>query len=183
MFLMLMAQGLNIFRPRFVGLNNFVPYDIDILFEQGSYVQLEFVSLSAPRNNPFVYPGIVESCSHYWSKIAARYASPYSNRIALKNNTDRTRKRSFIFRLLLSLIPVIFYLLLLSLVPLPDALASSDITTTALSRLVVLGTTILGLLSGFGAISNAWVFLPLFSLNRYRSFLDDKIMSFNNVAC
>jgi hypothetical protein len=31
---------------------------------------------------------------------------------------------------------------------------------SVLARLTVLGTAILGLLSGFGAVSNAWTFLP-----------------------
>jgi hypothetical protein len=69
--------------------------------------------------------------------------------------------------MVVSLAPVIVYLFLLSWIPLPDALASSDMMTAALSRLVVLGTIILGLLSGFGAVSNAWAFFPLFSRNRY----------------
>jgi hypothetical protein len=69
--------------------------------------------------------------------------------------------------MVLSLVPVILYLLMFSWVPLPEALASSDIATIALSRLVVLGTIILGLLSGFGAVSNAWAFFPLIWRNRY----------------
>lgn len=63
--------------------------------------------------------------------------------------------------------PVALYLFLLSRIPLPDALASSDFTTTTLSRLIVLGTIILGILSGFGAVSSAWAFFPLFLRNRY----------------
>jgi len=86
--------------------------------------------------------------------------------IGSSSTRDQSRKRTIIFGVVVSLIPVIIYLFLLSLVPLPDALTSSDITTTALSRLVVLGTIILGLLSGFGAISNAWAFFPLFWRNR-----------------
>ncbi|KAF8800296.1 hypothetical protein BYT27DRAFT_7227460 [Phlegmacium glaucopus] len=66
-------------------------------------------------------------------------------------------------RAFLSLIPVIIYLFALSHIPLPAALASSDTATIALSRLIVLGTIILGLLSGFGAISNSWRFLPFIS--------------------
>jgi hypothetical protein len=70
-------------------------------------------------------------------------------------------------RVLLSLVPVIIYFFALSRIPLPAALASSDITTVALSRLIVLGTIILGLLSGFGAISSLWKFLPFISQSRY----------------
>lgn len=70
-------------------------------------------------------------------------------------------------RVILSLLPVLLYLFGLSYIPLPSALSSSDLITSALSRLIVLGTIILGLLSGFGAISNAWAFFPLFSRTRY----------------
>ncbi|KAJ6554381.1 Abscisic acid G-protein coupled receptor-domain-containing protein [Mycena capillaripes] len=44
--------------------------------------------------------------------------------------------------------------------PLPAALSASDRLTATLSRLVVLGTIILGLLAGFGAISSSWAFIP-----------------------
>ena len=74
-------------------------------------------------------------------------------------------------RVFLSLVPVIIYLFALSHIPLPAALASSDTTTIALSRLIVLGTIILGLLSGFGAISSSWQFLPFISQSRYVMFL------------
>ncbi|KJA24873.1 hypothetical protein HYPSUDRAFT_135640, partial [Hypholoma sublateritium FD-334 SS-4] len=63
-------------------------------------------------------------------------------------------------RIFLSLIPVALYLLALSYIPIPPSLKSSDATTAVLSRLIVLGTIILGLLSGFGAISSSWQFLP-----------------------
>jgi hypothetical protein len=62
-----------------------------------------------------------------------------------------------------SLVPVVLYLFALSYIPLPEALSSSDIMTAALSRLIVLGTIILGLLSGFGAISSSWQYLPFLS--------------------
>ena len=88
-------------------------------------------------------------------------------RIYLIFGLDKTRKRSVIIRVFVSLTPVVVYLFLLSWIPLPDPLASSDMTTIALSRLVVLGTIVLGFLSGFGAVSNAWAFFPLFSPNRY----------------
>ena len=72
-------------------------------------------------------------------------------------------------RFFLSLVPVITYLFAFSHIPLPAGLASSDTTTIALSRLIVLGTIILGLLSGFGVISNSWRFLPFISQSRYVS--------------
>ncbi|KIK02881.1 hypothetical protein K443DRAFT_96034 [Laccaria amethystina LaAM-08-1] len=66
-------------------------------------------------------------------------------------------------RVVFSLVPVVLYLFALSYIPLPEALSSSDIMTAALSRLIVLGTIILGLLSGFGAISSSWQYLPFLS--------------------
>ncbi|KDR78231.1 hypothetical protein GALMADRAFT_65417 [Galerina marginata CBS 339.88] len=63
-------------------------------------------------------------------------------------------------RAILSLIPVALYLFALSYIPVPASLETSDTATTALSRLIVLGTIVLGLLSGFGAISSSWKFLP-----------------------
>lgn len=61
--------------------------------------------------------------------------------------------------LLLSFIPVIISLALLSYIPISTQ-ANATLLTSSLSRLVVLGTTILGLLSGFGAMTRAWAFLP-----------------------
>lgn len=63
-------------------------------------------------------------------------------------------------RIILALLPVSLYLLFLSYIPLPIGLKNPDYTTAALSRLIVLGTTVLGLLSGFGAVSNSWEYLP-----------------------
>lgn len=60
-------------------------------------------------------------------------------------------------------IPVLIYLLALSYIPLPVGMKSSDLSNNILSRLIVLGTVILGILSGFGAIRNAWGYLPYVS--------------------
>lgn len=81
--------------------------------------------------------------------------------------TGKSRKRSKIVQVTISLVPVILYLFMLSWIPLPESLASADITTTTLSRLVFLGIIILGLLAGFGAVDNAWAFFPLFMRHRY----------------
>ncbi|PPQ85760.1 hypothetical protein CVT25_003078 [Psilocybe cyanescens] len=77
------------------------------------------------------------------------------------HSTDGWALRSVIgARAILSLIPVALYLLALSYIPLPSSLEPADTLTTSLSRLIVLGTIVLGLLSGFGAISSSWQFLP-----------------------
>ncbi|KAF7373791.1 G protein-coupled receptor 89 [Mycena sanguinolenta] len=44
--------------------------------------------------------------------------------------------------------------------PSPAALSVTDRMTALLSRLVVLGTVVLGLLAGYGAVSSSWAFIP-----------------------
>lgn len=86
------------------------------------------------------------------------------------HSTDGWALRSVIgARAILSLIPVALYLLALSYIPLPSSLEPADTLTTSLSRLIVLGTIVLGLLSGFGAISSSWQFLPFGSRSQYAS--------------
>ncbi|KAJ3997090.1 G protein-coupled receptor 89 [Lentinula boryana] len=73
-----------------------------------------------------------------------------------------TRKLPYI-RILFSLIPVALSLFAISRIPLPQALRDDpkiDLITSSLARLLVVGTIILGLLSGFGAVSNSWAYLP-----------------------
>jgi len=72
------------------------------------------------------------------------------------------QQRPSALRVFLNTIPVGLFLFLLSYTPLPSALPSSNIIVTTLSRLTVLGTIILGALSGFGAINTAWTFFPVF---------------------
>ncbi|KDQ23952.1 hypothetical protein PLEOSDRAFT_1114178 [Pleurotus ostreatus PC15] len=81
-----------------------------------------------------------------------------------KGNT--AKRRAITIRFVLNVIPVLLFLVAFSYVPLPDESLSADIRTSTLSRLNVLGTIVLGLLSGFGAISNAWAFLPFSSRSR-----------------
>lgn len=70
------------------------------------------------------------------------------------------RTRSVLPRIVLSTMSVALYLFALSCIPLPVALSETDRMTATLSRLVVLGTIILGLLAGFGAVSSSWAFIP-----------------------
>ena len=71
-------------------------------------------------------------------------------------------------RVFMSLVPYLIYLFAFTMIPLPESLSTvnSGITTLALSRLIVLGTFIIGLLSGFGAAMNSWEFLPALSKSR-----------------
>ena len=77
--------------------------------------------------------------------------------------------------LLAVLVPLLVYFLLLSYVPLPDGLVSSGISDTftlVTARYNVLGTFILGCLSGFGSVTTAWGYFPLsFGKNRHVNHL------------
>ncbi|KAL0565488.1 hypothetical protein V5O48_016538, partial [Marasmius crinis-equi] len=56
-------------------------------------------------------------------------------------------------RLFINFLPLFGYLYLLSLIPVPSGLTNNDLFTVTLARLVVVGTIILGLLSGVGAVA------------------------------
>jgi hypothetical protein len=64
---------------------------------------------------------------------------------------------------MLTVLPVSFFLFVLSYVPLPSSISTTSGISAIVSRLTVIGTVILGLLSGFGSINNAWDYLPLLS--------------------
>ncbi|KAH9052197.1 Abscisic acid G-protein coupled receptor-domain-containing protein [Lactarius vividus] len=66
-------------------------------------------------------------------------------------------------RILVVLAPLFVYFLILSYVPLPGALLSEENRTFTLvtARYNVLGTVILGSLSGFGSVTTAWGYFPL----------------------
>jgi len=66
----------------------------------------------------------------------------------------------------LTIFPVSIFLFILSYVPLPSSISEKSGVSAVVSRLVVIGTVILGLLSGFGSISNAWDYLPILSRNQ-----------------
>lgn len=66
-------------------------------------------------------------------------------------------------RVIVSALPIGLFIYLLSFIPLPTAVAEQNFGKRALSRLVVIGIVILGCLSGFGAVSNAWAFFPRLS--------------------
>ena len=81
------------------------------------------------------------------------------NVVLIFGRTDisiRTHPRSVIFRMSIASLPVALFVYILSYIPLPVALSSYNPWSSIICRLVVLGTTILGLLSGFGALSASW---------------------------
>ena len=74
-----------------------------------------------------------------------------------------SRIKSLPGHLLVALVPYSVYLFAVSLIPLPAGHAPEGAFDEALSRLIVLGTFTIGLLSGLGAVWNAWDFLPALS--------------------
>ncbi|KAJ7271199.1 G protein-coupled receptor 89 [Mycena rebaudengoi] len=87
---------------------------------------------------------------------------PFSVSLLITAGPDpaSAQMRSMLPRILFSMCTVGLYLFALSCIPLPTALSTSDRMTATLSRLLVVGTTILGLLAGFGAASSSWDFIP-----------------------
>ncbi|KAF9073990.1 G protein-coupled receptor 89 [Rhodocollybia butyracea] len=83
--------------------------------------------------------------------------------ILITTSSQKSTRKIPFFRIIISLIPVSISLFALSRIPLPQALredSNIDLITSSLARLIVVGTIILGLLSGFGAVSNSWAYLP-----------------------
>ncbi|KAJ3907329.1 G protein-coupled receptor 89 [Lentinula edodes] len=83
--------------------------------------------------------------------------------IFIATDSHKTSRRLPYIRIFISLIPVTLSLFAISRIPLPQALRNDskiDLITSSLARLLVVGTIILGLLSGFGAVSSSWTFLP-----------------------
>ncbi|TFK36129.1 hypothetical protein BDQ12DRAFT_756357 [Crucibulum laeve] len=151
MFVLLMMQGAGIFAAR-TRLLNF-RFSLSFLLSAILVLIPLSVSLLAALGSP--------------SPVSAATGS------STTSQRRRTLKRLLGPRALLSLVTIGLYLFLLSYIPLPPALVSSasnssssssetglTLTAAALARLIVLGTIILGLLSGFGAISGSWRFLP-----------------------
>ncbi|KAG8883990.1 hypothetical protein FRB97_005434 [Tulasnella sp. 331] len=61
-------------------------------------------------------------------------------------------------RAVLTLVPYAMYLAAVHQIPVPEALNNKDLITTSLSRLMVIGVVILGLISGYGCISTTFMF-------------------------
>ncbi|KAI0633056.1 Abscisic acid G-protein coupled receptor-domain-containing protein [Trametes polyzona] len=105
---------------------------------------------------------------------------PLSYSIVLSNGSgppgvSPTRQQILSPSLALYLIPNVLFLLALSHVPLPAELPTHNMLAATLSRLTVIGTVILGLLSGFGAIYTAWDFFPVFTRNTKSHPSDEEV--------
>ncbi|OSC96409.1 hypothetical protein PYCCODRAFT_1421048 [Trametes coccinea BRFM310] len=91
---------------------------------------------------------------------------PLSYSLVLSNSSSTpgvspTSQRIISPRLGLYLIPNILFLVTLSYIPIPAGMQAHTFIQSTLSRLTVIGTVFLGLLSGFGAIDTAWDFFPM----------------------
>lgn len=85
---------------------------------------------------------------------------PQSIALLVLSPTPTNICRSAPRAVLSSFIPVILSFTLLSYIPSFTPESDPPFLSRTLSRLIALGTTILGLLSGFGAVTRAWNFLP-----------------------
>ena len=94
---------------------------------------------------------------------------------------DARNRISLTSRATFTAIPFVLYLVAFSQIPLPPHLDTSSkqsicpyhsivttlgVTMNAISRTTVLGTLLLGLLSGFGAVTTVWSFYP-FGRSKY----------------
>lgn len=72
------------------------------------------------------------------------------------DNPGFIQSRALPIRVAFALAPVALFVFALSYIPLPAELLLYNPLTAVTARLVTLGTTVLGLLSGLGAVSGAW---------------------------
>ncbi|KAG2078386.1 hypothetical protein BDR04DRAFT_1086651 [Suillus decipiens] len=72
------------------------------------------------------------------------------------DNPGFVQSRALPIRVAFALAPVALFVFALSYIPLPAELLLYSPLTAVTARLVTLGTTVLGLLSGLGAVSGAW---------------------------
>lgn len=72
------------------------------------------------------------------------------------DNPGFVQSRALPIRVAFALAPVALFIFALSYIPLPAELLLHNPLTAITARLVTLGTTVLGLLSGLGAVSGSW---------------------------
>lgn len=81
---------------------------------------------------------------------------PISFSLILTYRPGFVQSRALPIRIAFALAPVALFVFALSYIPLPAELLFRNPLTAVTARLVTLGTTVLGLLSGLGAVSGAW---------------------------
>ncbi|CAL1698438.1 unnamed protein product [Somion occarium] len=107
--------------------------------------------------------------------ITALIPLSYSLVLSYRSSSlSQTLQRPTVLRLLLTTLPVGLFLFALSFVPLPEGVSPGP-TVKVLWRLIVVGTVLLGLLSGFGAVNNAWIFFPRLSGSRKNQPTDEDV--------
>ncbi|KIJ25365.1 hypothetical protein M422DRAFT_216812 [Sphaerobolus stellatus SS14] len=92
--------------------------------------------------------------------------APLQQCFLLTSKTSKgSGRRRLLSHLILTGLPYSVYLFVISHVPLPANMQHPEFSTSTLARLVVVGTIILGLLAGFGAVS---AFFTYFQFSRAR---------------
>ncbi|KAG6826861.1 hypothetical protein H0H92_014119 [Tricholoma furcatifolium] len=126
-------------------------------------LMLQGLDLCSPRTRHLSW---MFSLTFLLSAILILIPFSFSLLVALGPGPSHSHPRPLLLypRIIVSLVPVILFLFVISRIPLPSSIASASPPpssfTTALARLVVVGTVILGLLSGFGAVNHTWTYLP-----------------------
>lgn len=157
MFLLLMFQALDLFDA---------PYVLSVVFTNA--IQLTNVTVLGCSTGEYL------SGLSFWSLFSSspcalayclrreyrlRWQVSRSVILLTSNLPFSEHRRTITPKTLLALVFVFITLILLSSVPLPATLRSASFVTAGLARLIVIGTFLLGLLSGFGAMRSCWNFL------------------------
>ena len=109
--------------------------------------------LSSIYYRPLLFSSRLRSA---WSSLIAQVRH-HARIVTHDNLSDSAETPSLLnIRAIAFLLPVVFFIFVLSFIPLPAELTSYNPLTSTAARLVVLGTIILGLLSGLGAVNGAW---------------------------
>ncbi|KAG8957136.1 hypothetical protein FRC03_010505 [Tulasnella sp. 419] len=82
----------------------------------------------------------------------------YRPSISPSSRSPQVASHRFGKRFILTLVPYTIYLIAVYRIPVPEGLQSSGMLSSSFSRLTVIGVIILGLISGYGAISTAFMF-------------------------
>ncbi|KAG8215198.1 hypothetical protein J3R82DRAFT_8734 [Butyriboletus roseoflavus] len=92
-----------------------------------------------------------------WFSHIAQVRHSHHAHVGAHDNSDSLETPSLLnIKAIAFLLPVALFIFTVSFVPLPAEFTSYNPLTSTAARLVVLGTIILGLLSGLGAVNGAW---------------------------
>jgi len=111
--------------------------------------------LSSSYYRPLLFSSLLPSA--WFSRIAQVRLCHHARIVVHDDLLDSAETPSLLnIKTVALLLPVALFIFALSFVPLPAELTSYNPLTSTAARLVVLGTIILGLLSGLGAVNGAW---------------------------